>query len=211
MRRRLRLAIPVGRVEMETIGDPAGEVARFTGQCREQFQPGERRRLDMLYESWRKTARRSVDPLGLVLKAGEWYLVARSGKHTLIFRVAAIHEADILDQRFHRPDCDLPRLWKGLTDEFLQSLRRSTAVIRVAPQAMSLVDRLGSDMAGLLRAAAADEDGWRWATVPIESIPHAAGLLLGLGANVEVLEPPELRAELARRAAEVVALYQALR
>jgi predicted DNA-binding transcriptional regulator YafY len=171
----------------------------------------EGRRLDMLYESWSKTARRTVDPLGLVLKAGEWYLVARSGKRTLIFRVAAIHKADILGERFHRPDCDLSRVWKGLTDEFRHSLRRSAAVIRIAPQAMSLIDRLSSDMAGPLRAASADEDGWRSATVPIESIPHAAGLLLGLGANVEVLEPPELREELARRAAEVVSLYQALR
>ena len=76
---------------------------------------------------------------------------------------------------------------------------------------MSLVDRLGSDMAGPLRAIAPDGDVCRSATVPIESLNHAAGLLLGLGANVEVLEPPELRDELARRAAEVVALYQALR
>jgi predicted DNA-binding transcriptional regulator YafY len=171
----------------------------------------EGRRLDMLYESWSKTARHMVDPLGLVLKAGEWYLVARSGKRRLIFRVASIFEATVLDQRFHRPDYDLPRIWQELTDAFRQDLRRGSATIRIAPQAMSLVDRLGSDMAGPLRAAAPDGDGWRSATVPIESLNHAAGLLLGLGANVEVLEPPELRDELARRGAEVVALYQALR
>ena len=171
----------------------------------------EGRRLDMLYESWSKTARRTVDPLGLVLKAGEWYLVARSGKRTLIFRVAAIHDAEILDQRFHRPDCELPRVWKDLTDAFRQGLRRGSATIRIAPEALSLVDRLGSDMAGPLRAAGPDADGWRSATVPIESVSHAAGLLLGLGANLEVIEPAELREELARRAAAVVALYQALR
>jgi predicted DNA-binding transcriptional regulator YafY len=171
----------------------------------------EGRQLAMLYESWSKTTRRTVDPLGLVLKAGQWYLVARSGKRTLIFRVSSILEAAILDQRFHRPDCDLPRVWKGLTAEFQQSLRRSTATIRIAPDAMSLVDRLGSDMAGPLRAAEPVADGWRTATVAIESIPHAAGLLLGLGAKVEALEPIALRQELACRANDVAALYQARR
>jgi predicted DNA-binding transcriptional regulator YafY len=43
--------------------------------------------------------------------------------------------------------------------------------------------------------------------VPIEGVAQAATLLIGFGRDVEVLSPPELRAELGRRAADVVALY----
>ena len=34
------------------------------------------RRIEIDYESWSRRAWRTLDPLGLVLKAGEWYLVA---------------------------------------------------------------------------------------------------------------------------------------
>lgn len=229
----LGLAEPAALARLKLLAALPGETSALAGRIADRFhldaadwyrepQPPlhlrtvaaavwEGRRIEMLYESWSKTSRRTVDPLGLVLKAGEWYLVARPGKRTLIFRVAAMLEATILDQRFHRPDCDLPRVWKELTDNFRQSLRRSTATIRIAPEAMSLVDRVGADMAAPLRAAEPDSAGRRTAKVAIESVPHAAALLLGLGAGVEVIEPGELREELARRAAEVVALYQAPR
>ena len=65
-------------------------------------------------------------------------------------------------------------------------------------------------MAEPLLAAAPDARGWREATVPIEGVAHAAGLLLGFADEVEVLAPAELRRELARRAARVTALYAAL-
>ena len=168
----------------------------------------EGRRIEMLYESWSKTGRRIVDPLGIVLKAGQWYLVGRTGQRTLIFRVASIHDVAIPGERFRRPDCDLPALWAKLTEEFQQSLRRATATIRIAGEAMPLLDRLDADMAEPLRAAAPDAQGRRTATVPIESVGHAAALLLGLGPGVEALEPPELRDELRRRASLVVAIYQ---
>lgn len=51
------------------------------------------------------------------------------------------------------------------------------------------------------------EDGWTLATVPIESVDHAHGEFLRLGADVEVLEPPELRARISRTVAELAEKY----
>src|SRR5215471_6213284 len=38
------------------------------------------RRLAIRYDSWKGVVDRTVEPLGLVVKAGEWYLVAAAGK-----------------------------------------------------------------------------------------------------------------------------------
>ena len=58
-------------------------------------------------------------------------------------------------------------------------------------------------------ASAADDDGWVSAVVPIESLIHAQQDFLRLGAEVEVLDPAELRARLAQTARSLAALYAA--
>ena len=72
---------------------------------------------------------------------------------------------------------------------------------------MSRVGRLGADADEAIRAAKPDAQGWRVATIWIESVPHAASLLLGFGSDVETLSPENLRQELAMRAQRVTALY----
>jgi len=53
-----------------------------------------------------------------------------------------------------------------------------------------------------------DADGWVTATIPIESVRHAVVDLLKLGADVEVLEPSELRAAITETIRDIVALYR---
>ena len=50
--------------------------------------------------------------------------------------------------------------------------------------------------------------GWREVLMPIESSEHGARQLLGFGAEVEVLEPAELRAQVRRQAGQLLALYE---
>jgi predicted DNA-binding transcriptional regulator YafY len=52
-----------------------------------------------------------------------------------------------------------------------------------------------------------DEDGWLCTTVPIESVRHGVTELLKLGADVEVISPPELRQRLADTARGMSRLY----
>jgi predicted DNA-binding transcriptional regulator YafY len=116
-----------------------------------------------------------------------------------------------LDETFERPkNFDLQRHWADAVSGFEAGLRTRRARLRAAPSALDRIDRLGADMAEPLRAAAPGTGGWREAEVPIESIAHAAGLLLGFADEIEVLEPAELRQELADRAARVASLYAGL-
>jgi predicted DNA-binding transcriptional regulator YafY len=161
------------------------------------------------YESWRGRKVRVVEPLGLVLKAGSWYMVARNRKRHAIYRVENIHSIRILQGRkIRRRNFHLARVWQEEVSRFEASLRRAQATARVHDAALSRISRLGADAAEAIRAAKPDAEGWRTATIWIESLQHAAGLLLGFDSDIEVLSPEALRRELAMRARRVMALYQ---
>ena len=168
----------------------------------------EGRAIKVRYESWTATTQRRLDPLGLVQKAGAWYLVARIAGRTRTYRVSNILDIEVLDAAIARPaGFDLARHWQQDVARFEASLRRETATLRIRASALSRVDRLGADIAEALLGAAPDSRGRRSAVVPIEGTAHAAALLLGFADEIEVLEPQRLRAEIARRAGRVVRLY----
>ena len=169
-------------------------------------------RLRLRYESWSATVQRVVNPLGLVLKAGEWYLVADVSGARRTYRIAKILELELLEERFERPkDFDLAAHWQRELRRFEASLRREEAVLRVSSAAIPALRRLGADIAEAVLAAMPGAAGWRQAKVPIEGIGPAASLILGFGRDIEVVSPPALRRKLAEAASEVAALYRAKR
>jgi predicted DNA-binding transcriptional regulator YafY len=169
------------------------------------------RRVKVSYESWTGRSTSIIEPLGVVLKTGEWYFVAKRRGRPAIHKLANVERLELLDETFDRPErFDLATAWGEAVSAFEASLRRTTARLRVHERALSRLETLGAEIASPLLAAE-PVDGWREATVWIESIPHAAGLLLGFGCDVEALSPPELRAELRRRALDVAALYSTSR
>lgn len=156
------------------------------------------RMLDVVYRRWREPTdvRRRLEPYGLVLKAGRWYVVAGPGPRT--YRVDQILELAVVDEEFTRPESfDLAAYWTAYQRDFHDRLYRSEAVVRLAPGVR------------LPRAVRCSEDatGWTVARVPIESVGHAHGEFLRLGTDIEVLEPPELRERMARTIAELAERY----
>jgi len=83
------------------------------------------RRLRIRYEDRnRKSSTRSVEPLGLVSKAGVWYLVARSEGGLRSFRVDRVDSAHELAERFERPeDFVLERYWAESSSRFAEASR----------------------------------------------------------------------------------------
>lgn len=147
-------------------------------------------------------AARTIAPYGLVLKAGQWYLVGdhRDGGDAArlrIYRVARILDITALPGHFDRPpDFDLAAYWRTQVADF--DTRRYTfdAVVRLSPEAL---DRLPDVLepaavdAAQHSAAAPDPHGWRRVTIPMESVDRATRDLFELGPGTEVLSPPELR------------------
>ena len=149
---------------------------------------------------------RTVHPLGLVAKGSTWYLVAGTDAGLRTFRVWRVHSVELTDEPVVRPpDFDLAKTWEGVvaTLDELRSAVRVRAVVEP-----SAVGWLRSHF-GAARIAASDplEDG----RIPVEiGFPESyrpAMELAGYGAVLEVLDPPEVRHELAALGARLVERY----
>jgi predicted DNA-binding transcriptional regulator YafY len=152
---------------------------------------------------------RTVDPLGLVLKAGQWYLAAMAGKWDVTYRVSRVLEAAEVRERASRPDdFDLVAYWAAHLADFDAERGRATVRVRVAPTAIDrLPTHLGEGVRFQSLEAEPDADGWRDLELVFASLTEARTELLGLGAEVVVVEPDELRADMAQVAKQVVDLY----
>ncbi|MFD7714065.1 helix-turn-helix transcriptional regulator [Streptomyces sp. NPDC059785] len=159
-----------------------------------------RRAVVLRYRRWRapEEIERRVEPYGLVLKAGRWYLVAAGASGIRTYRVDKITGLDCLDEEFTLPDgFALSAYWRGYLAGFRARLHTGQALVRLTPEGAR---RLGVTPEG---------DGWTRTRVPIESIDHAHREFLRLGTDIEVLAPPELRARMTETARALAVRYGA--
>src|SRR5262249_13725601 len=160
------------------------------------------RRLDVRYARPDRVVSRVLDPLGLVLKAGVWYLVAAHRGHVRTYRVGRLESVVVRVERFERPsDFDLGSYWAASSVEFEEQMLRLEVMARLSPHGASLLRRVLEPAAGraalaALARGAPDPDGWMALVMPMESPEVAYHELLRLGADVEVLAPGELRERL---------------
>ena len=167
------------------------------------------RRLRIRYVRWAGVeVERTVEPLGLVLKAGTWYLVARTdGLRT--YRVSRVLELTALDESFDRPDgFDLVEYWAGWSERFEERMYPMRVTVRMTPNGLASARVLLGLVAARELSDVEPEGEWTTVRVPVESLEHAVVDLLRLGPEVEVLEPPELRARVIDRIAATAAVYQ---
>ncbi|MFG1926389.1 helix-turn-helix transcriptional regulator [Cryptosporangium sp. NPDC048952] len=154
---------------------------------------------------------RTVQPHGLVLKAGHWYLVACEDRSFRTYRVARMLNVDVLPDRFERAEgFDLASHWNGYLDHFERRRNEGTAVLRLSRRGVErLPHLLGPTMAVAAQRSATKPDraGWIEVTLPIESIDAAIPELLKLGGDAEVVAPADLRAEMIRALRAMSRIY----
>ncbi|MGW6688687.1 helix-turn-helix transcriptional regulator [Streptomyces sp. NPDC054961] len=166
---------------------------------------------------------RVVEPYGLVLKAGTWYVVARipgegqdrdGGWRTYrVDRITALGPVPGTEEPFVRdPAFELAAHWDTRSAAFARTLLRTTVTVRLTDRGLrqlpAVVD--GAAVADALGSASApDPAGLVTLDLPAESEDVAFDQLSRLGADAEVLAPARLRARFRERAAALAALYQA--
>jgi len=170
------------------------------------------RRLAIRYDSWKGVVDRVIDPLGLVVKAGEWYLVAAAGKASSV-RTYKLSNVLALEARGHfkRPrKFDLARHWGESIARFETGLYRGAATVRATAKGLKRMRYLSAAVAEAIDRAdpKPDKRGWHKVTIPIESVDVAAYDLMRIGAECEVLQPAELRSRVAGTVAEMGRLYE---
>ncbi|WP_329201124.1 MULTISPECIES: helix-turn-helix transcriptional regulator [unclassified Streptomyces] len=171
------------------------------------------------------TATRVVEPYGLVLKAGTWYVVARvrvpggrpgedaTWRTYRVDRLTALAPAPGAQEPFVRDAAfDLAAHWEARSAAFARALLRTTVTVRLTGRGLrrlpAVVDGAAVEEA-LAAASAPDSDGRVTLGLPVESEDVAFDQLARLGADAEVLAPHSLRTRFRARAAALAALYQA--
>ncbi|MFI2422873.1 helix-turn-helix transcriptional regulator [Streptomyces sp. NPDC018955] len=171
------------------------------------------RRITARYRRGEHAVERELEPYGLVLKAGVWYLCARVAGHGSfrVYRIDRFTAVEAGEERFERePDFDLPAFWEERAEQFARSILRAEVVVRLSAEGVRRLPHAMDAVAAreaLARAGEPEGDEWVTVTLPVESEEVAREQLTALGAEVEVLAPASLRERFAAEAARLAELY----
>lgn len=156
-----------------------------------------RTRLSLVYNA----NRREVDPYGLVLKHGHWYLVAHDDRRGQVipFRVDRIEDQTI--ETVEEDDFEVPAGF----DAAAQVPDEAMAMGEDAPvEAVVRLDgRIGELIAPSVGAHCEPDGDDTILRVPVRYRPAFISWVLGFGELVVVEEPPELRAAVVARLKEL--------
>jgi predicted DNA-binding transcriptional regulator YafY len=153
---------------------------------------------------------RTIEPLGLVLKGGTWYLVAETGDSIRTYRVSRIRDVTLSGERFVRPEgFDLAAHWEQSRLAYEQSIEPVDVVVRLVAADL---DRLANVAGARPMATASRSDdpidpdlirvrlAFDWDDDAIESAVR-------LYDTVEVLEPDWVRQAVIDTARAILARY----
>ncbi|MGW2745779.1 helix-turn-helix transcriptional regulator [Streptomyces sp. NPDC001450] len=167
-----------------------------------------RLRLRYRHSGEREPRTYTVDPYGLVAKAGVWYLVADRRGAPRLFRADRVRSARLLDDPVRRrPGVELADVWEVLRRQVEERPEDGIDVtVRIRRERLDMFQR----MAAAQLTELPDDDGESdWVTARLSyPVLRAVRQLLAFSDQVEILDPPEARAELLRAVRSVTALYQ---
>ena len=154
-----------------------------------------RRALDRVVE-------RTVEPYGLVCKAGTWYLLAGVEGSPRVYRVSRIEDAEVTDETFVRPSgFDLRSAWAAQVGRFTGGAPEHVSVaVRVDPAVSGSFTRLVGEL-----IVGRSPEGL--AVLDFPACDAAVSLLATFGGAVEVVEPADVRERLAELGRQLSALY----
>lgn len=194
-----------------------GGVAELTNRIRVHLESGEAKWLSMLREAVTEGRRvhmeyysysrddlteRDVDPFLVFASMGHWYTTGfcHLAQDRRMFRMDRIKSLELTDETFEKPEdaaADMPSVLYEPSAEDVH------VVLRVAGP-------VGDWLAEYypMESDEALDDGWRELRFRTSAFAWLEKLLLRLGPDVEVIEPPELADRLQEGAERILALYE---
>jgi predicted DNA-binding transcriptional regulator YafY len=169
------------------------------------------KRIIIQYKSWKGFVERTLEPLGLVLKGGTWYVVAQVEETVRTYRLDNISRLDVPGEHFTRPTLfDLAAYWLESTERFEKDIYVGEALLRASPLGLERLRDLGPAVRRAVDAVTVNPEpgGWTELSIPVEEFGFASRELTRIGCEVEVLAPADLRARMADIARKMAALYE---
>jgi predicted DNA-binding transcriptional regulator YafY len=163
------------------------------------------RQVRFLYEAMlHETGERTVDPLGLVARGSTWYLIAIRDGELRTYRVSRMRQAETLDLPAIRPaDFDIAAYWERSATEFREKLPQYHAVFLAKPTIMQWIRYRGWRL---------EEETPQGELVRVrlrfDAEAEALQFALSFGADVELLEPAELRSRVRDAARGMLSIYE---
>jgi proteasome accessory factor C len=189
----------------DTLGDAAGIEGAVTGSAPEHLDAlrvaaaGLRRiRIDYTAASTGERSVREVEPEAVFASAGHWYVVAWdvAADGERLFRADRVSAVEETGDRF------APRGLEGAGRQLYTPRDQDLAVrLLLRPAARWVAEYYVTD------DVVTRPDGTVEATLPARQTGWIAKLLLRLGPDADVLDPPELRAEISQIAAAALDRY----
>jgi predicted DNA-binding transcriptional regulator YafY len=170
----------------------------------------EARRVTVGYRRAGGEVDRILDPLGLVLKAGVWYLVAASDGQVRTYRISRFSRVSPTDRTFERPsDFDLASHWRESIEAYEASTPRIEITVRVDPRAIGILADLVGERSVRDAERIGDDgpDGWRQLRLTVDWPEEVPARLVALGDRVEVVAPAEIRDRVRTTAERVLSRY----
>jgi len=172
-----------------------GQAAALPGQLEQLYQAAQSAQtVRISYRLWGGTeVFLAVHPLGLVAKAGQWFLVYEINQKVRAQRFNELLSIELMDEKFNYPvDFDLAEYWQKTCAKIESEHPDYTVVLQAQSAArQALAHKLGNR--GIQELTPLDENGWVKLSVAFESFEAARDSLLALGGSVEVIEPLALR------------------
>ncbi|MEL6151143.1 MAG: YafY family protein [Chloroflexota bacterium] len=168
----------------------------------------ENRRIHVSYENYTGNINdRLLEPYSLVNKSGHWYVVALRDDDFRTYRVARFKSVTLQNEHFERhPDFDLPAYWQSHVQRFANQVEGYSIIVRIAPEQATFVQWLAPGRWTTVESA--DERGWVTLRIVLESMRLAKMLVLELGNQAEIIEPPELVHQALQDAHAFIAQYE---
>ena len=171
----------------------------------------ESRRVTVGYRRAGGEVNRILEPLGLVLKAGVWYVVAAADGQVRTYRVSRFSRATPGEATFQRPDgFDLASYWSESIAAYERSAPHVEVVVRVDPTAIGILADVVGERAvrAAERIGPVEADGWQRLRLAVDWPEEVPGRLVAMGDRLEVVEPAEIRDAVVAIAERVLDRYR---
>ena len=154
---------------------------------------------------------RTIGPIGIVLKGGIWYVIGLVEGQMRTYRASRVSEANALEETVERPeDFDLAAYWAESSSAYERDAPTVTVDVAIAEDRLWRVRSVFGEatVAAAERLADPDRQGQIRLRMTLTYPDEVAGLLLGVGPDLEVLEPAEIRERVIKLADRVAARYR---
>lgn len=160
--------------------------------------------IDVHYENWQGDHKTyTLAPYSLVYKAYKWYLVADDMLKDSIrtYRISRLSDLQIQPEHFERnPNFDIADYWQETSEKFQTRVPTYPVTLRVKSHAMTYFKTLFIDRHTVIEQTS----NWWTLDVTYMVFEEARTSILGLGVDVEVIEPKALHDAVIEQAKAII-------